>query len=60
VFLGDRVWVMAAGPGRIAHEFKDVIPKTRGADPLEVQESAAFKDAVREVGEAFRKVDPRK
>jgi NitT/TauT family transport system ATP-binding protein len=60
VYLGDRVWVMAAGPGRIAHEFKDVIPKTRESDPLVVQETAAFKDAVREVGEAFRKVEARK
>jgi NitT/TauT family transport system ATP-binding protein len=60
VYLGDRVWVMAAGPGRIVHEFKDVIPKTRESDPLVVQESAAFKNAVREVGEAFRKVEARK
>jgi NitT/TauT family transport system ATP-binding protein len=60
VYLGDRVWVMAAGPGRIAHEFKDTIPKTRGADPLAVQETAAFKRAVAEVGAAFRKVDVRK
>jgi NitT/TauT family transport system ATP-binding protein len=60
VYLGDRVWVMAAGPGRIAHEFKDVIPKTRENDPLAVQETAAFKNAVREVGEAFRKVEARK
>jgi NitT/TauT family transport system ATP-binding protein len=60
VFLGDRVWVMAAGPGRIAREFKDAIPKTRGRDPLAVQETAAFKQAVAEVGEAFRQVDVRK
>jgi NitT/TauT family transport system ATP-binding protein len=60
VYLGDRVWVMAAGPGRIAHEFKDVIPKTRENDPLAVQETAAFKNAVREVGEAFRKAEGRK
>ena len=60
VYLGDRVWVMAAGPGRIAHEFKDVIPKTRESDPLVVQETAAFKEAVREVGEAFHKVEARK
>jgi len=60
VYLGDRVWVMAAGPGRIAQEFKDVIPKTRENDPLAVQETAAFKNAVREVGEAFRKVEARK
>lgn len=60
VYLGDRVWVMAAGPGRIVHEFKDAIPKTRESDPLVVQETAAFKNAVREVGEAFRKVEARK
>jgi NitT/TauT family transport system ATP-binding protein len=60
VYLGDRVWIMAAGPGRIAHEFKDTIPKTRNTDPLAVQETAAFKEAVAEVGEAFRKVDVRK
>jgi ABC-type nitrate/sulfonate/bicarbonate transport system ATPase subunit len=60
VYLGDRVWVMAAGPGRIAHEFKDGIPKTRDADPLAVQETAAFKEAVSQVSEAFRKVDTRK
>jgi len=60
VFLGDRVWVMAAGPGRIAHEFKDTIPKTRGADPMTVQETAAFKAAVAEVGKAFREVEVRK
>jgi NitT/TauT family transport system ATP-binding protein len=60
VFLGDRVWVMAAGPGRIAREFKDTIPKTRGRDPLAVQEASAFKQAVAEVGEAFRQVETRK
>jgi NitT/TauT family transport system ATP-binding protein len=57
VYLGDRVWIMAAGPGRIAREFREVIPKTREADPLQVQETAAFKAAVAEVGEAFREVD---
>ena len=60
VYLGDRVWIMAAGPGRIAREFKDVIPKTRDADPMAVQESPAFKEAVAEVAEAFRQVDVRK
>ncbi|HSF19453.1 MAG TPA: ABC transporter ATP-binding protein [Vicinamibacteria bacterium] len=60
VYLGDRVWVMAAAPGRIAHEFRDGIPKTRDADPLTIQEMAAFKEAVAAVGEAFRKVDTSK
>jgi NitT/TauT family transport system ATP-binding protein len=60
VYLGDRVWIMAAGPGRIVREFKDAIPKTRDADPVAVQESAEFKRAVAEVGDAFRQVDVRK
>jgi ABC-type nitrate/sulfonate/bicarbonate transport system ATPase subunit len=59
VYLGDRVWIMAAGPGRIAREFTDVIPKTRDADPIAVQETAAFKKAVAEVGDAFRQVESR-
>jgi NitT/TauT family transport system ATP-binding protein len=57
VFLGDRVWIMQGAPGRIAREFSSVIPATRDADAMEVQESAAFKDAVAEVGRAFREVD---
>ena len=57
IFLGDRVWIMSGAPGRIAREFSSVIPKTRDADPLEVQESAPFKEAVAEVGQAFREVD---
>ena len=60
VFLGDRVWLMAPTPGRIVRTFEDVIPKTRGADPMEVQESKAFKDAVAEVGRAFREVEKKR
>jgi len=57
VYLGDRVWIMAAGPGRIAREFKDIIPQTRDADPIVAQEAPAFKQAVAEVGRAFREVE---
>jgi NitT/TauT family transport system ATP-binding protein len=57
VYLGDRVWVMAAGPGRIAREFKDVIPKTRESDPIAAQNTAAFKEAVEQVGRGFREVE---
>jgi len=57
VYLGDRVWIMSRGPGRIAREFTDVIPTTRDADPLVMQESPAFKQAVAEVGRAFREVE---
>ena len=60
VFLGDRVWLMAPAPGRIVRTFEDVIPRTRGADPMEVQESKAFKDAVAEIGHAFREVEKKR
>jgi len=57
VYLGDRVWIMAAGPGRIAREFKDIIPQTRDADPIAAQAGPGFKEAVAEVGRAFREVE---
>jgi NitT/TauT family transport system ATP-binding protein len=57
VYLGDRVWIMAAGPGRIAREFAEVIPKTRDADPIVAQSTTAFKDAVAEIGHAFREAE---
>ena len=59
VYLADRVWIMGRAPGRIAREFKDVIPATRDADPLAVQETQAFKEAVAEVGRAFREAEER-
>jgi ABC-type nitrate/sulfonate/bicarbonate transport system ATPase subunit len=60
VYLGDRVWVMSPGPGRIAREFTDVIPKTRDADPIVAQQSSQFKEAVAEVGRAFREAEGRR
>jgi NitT/TauT family transport system ATP-binding protein len=57
VYLGDRVWIMAAGPGRIVREFADIIPKTRDSDPIAAQNDPGFKAAVEEVGRAFREVD---
>ena len=57
VYLGDRVWVMAANPGRIARVFDDIIPPTRNSDPVLVQESAEFKRVMAEVGRAFTEVE---
>jgi NitT/TauT family transport system ATP-binding protein len=57
VYLGDRVWIMGRAPGRVVKEFKDVIPKTRETDPMMVQETAEFKDAVAEIGRVFREVE---
>ena len=59
VYLGDRVWVVTPAPGTIGREFRDEIPSTRGEDPLAVQEGAKFKEAVAEVGRAFRKMEHR-
>ena len=60
VYLGDRVWVMSPGPGRIAQQFEDAIPKTRDVDPIAVQGTDQFKAAVEEVGRAFRAAEGKK
>ncbi len=60
VYLGDRVWVMSPGPGRIVRQFQDGIPKTRDADPIVVQGTGEFKAVVDEVAHAFRAAEGRK
>jgi NitT/TauT family transport system ATP-binding protein len=60
VYLGDRVWIMGRAPGRIVKEFKDIVPKTRDSDPMAVQETGAFKEAVSEIGRTFREVEERR
>jgi NitT/TauT family transport system ATP-binding protein len=57
VYLGDRVWVMTKSPGRIGAVFDDVIPPTRDADPMLVQESSEFKEVVGEVARAFTRIE---
>lgn len=57
VYLGDRVWIMASGPGRIAAVFDDIVPPTRDSDPLLVEQDPSFKRAVAEVTEAFRAIE---
>ena len=57
VFLGDRVWLITPAPGRIGREFDDVIiPPTHDADPIQVQETPEFKDAVGAVAHAFHEL----
>ena len=57
VYLGDRVWIMTPAPGQIGREFDDIIPPTRDANPMEVQESTEFKQVVAEVGRAFTTIE---
>jgi NitT/TauT family transport system ATP-binding protein len=54
VFLGDQVWVMTPAPGQIGKIISDPIPRTRGEDPLVMQETSQFRQAVAEVTETFR------
>jgi NitT/TauT family transport system ATP-binding protein len=56
VYLGDRVFIFTQAPGQIAYDIHDCIPPTHGVPPLEAQERPEFKDAVRIVTEAFRRV----
>jgi ABC-type nitrate/sulfonate/bicarbonate transport system ATPase subunit len=56
IYLSERVWIMTKGPGRIAYEIKDCIPPTLGEDPLTIQESPVFKEAVQIVSECFQRV----
>jgi len=57
VYLGDRLWIMTPAPGTIGAVFDDVIPPTRDADPLMVQESSEFKAVVREVARTFNEIE---
>jgi NitT/TauT family transport system ATP-binding protein len=59
VYLGDRVWIMTPHPGTIGAVFEDVIPPTRGADPMLMQESATFKEVVGEVARTFTEIEAR-
>jgi ABC-type nitrate/sulfonate/bicarbonate transport system ATPase subunit len=56
VYLGDRVFIMTHAPGQIAYCIRDVIPPSPGIPPLVAQERPDFKNAVRVVTEAFRRV----
>jgi NitT/TauT family transport system ATP-binding protein len=56
VYLGERVWIFTQAPGQIAYDIFDAIPKTLGVPPLAAQESHEFKEAVKIVTEAFRRV----
>jgi NitT/TauT family transport system ATP-binding protein len=57
VYLGDRVWIMTPAPGRIGATFDDIIPPTRDADPITIQEGSEFKAVVAEVARTFAEID---
>jgi len=56
VYLSERVWIFTKAPGQIAYDIQDCIPPTAGIPPVVAQEQPAFKEGVRIVTEAFRKV----
>ncbi len=57
VYLGDRIWIMTPAPGRIGTTFDDYLPPTHGSDPILIQESAPFREAVAEVARAFHQLE---
>jgi NitT/TauT family transport system ATP-binding protein len=60
VYLGERVWIFTHAPGQIAYDIRDGIPPTVGVPPIAAQEQPQFKEAVRTVTDAFRRVVERR
>lgn len=56
VYLGDRVWLFSAGPGRLVREFKDLPPRVPGRPPIELQKEPHFLAVVDKVAAEFAKV----
>ncbi len=56
VYLSERVWIFSQGPGQIAYDIRDTLPPSVAIPPLVAQEQPVFKEAVRVVTEAFRRV----
>ena len=58
VYLGDRVWIMHAGPGRDRARVRGRRSRsTRDSDADRGAARPGFKAAVDEVGRAFREVE---
>jgi NitT/TauT family transport system ATP-binding protein len=60
VYLSERVWIFTQGPGQIAYDIRDSLPPSVAIPPLVAQEQPEFKNAVRVVTEAFRRVGGRR
>jgi NitT/TauT family transport system ATP-binding protein len=57
VYLGDTVWLLTHAPAQLAKVYDDIIPRTRDDDPLLVQQSPRFKEALAEVAHAFHAIE---
>ena len=56
VYLGDRLWIITPGPGRIGMEIRDALPPRPDADPEDVMVRPDFLDAIKAVGHAFKDI----
>ena len=56
VYLGDRIWLFASNPGRIAKQFTNLPPRVPGIPPLEFQKSPDFQAVVDQVAKVFNRV----
>jgi ABC-type nitrate/sulfonate/bicarbonate transport system ATPase subunit len=56
VYLGDRVWIFAGSPGRIATEVRDCVPPAAGTDPEDIHTQRDFLEAIKVVTAEFKQV----
>jgi NitT/TauT family transport system ATP-binding protein len=54
VYLGDRIWIFTAAPGRIGRELREEIPSFRGRAPIDAQASPEFQRTVELVTQTFQ------
>lgn len=59
VYLSERIWIFSHAPGQIVYDVRDSLPPSVAIPPLVAQEQPEFKNAVRVVTEAFRRVSDR-
>lgn len=60
IYLGDRVWLLSHAPARLEKVYENLLPRTRQDDPLLVQQSPQFKEALAEVAQAFHAIESKR
>ena len=56
VYLGDRLWIMTPGPGKLGMEVRDALPPRPDIDPEDVLVRPDFLEAIKVIGDAFKDI----